>query len=205
VNQTPTIPDDAWEWMWAPYDAATYTAVLDQIAAGDVVLEIGAGDFRLARQIAQRARRVYAIEREQTLLDNLEADLPGNCTVIAGDARWVPFPHEITAAVLLMRHCTHLAWYWNKLVAVSCPRLITNARWGMGVEVIDLTAPRYSYQSVSMGWYACSCGSTGFVPGQVEQMTQPILDMIWEVNACSACFNNNHSRCLTVAAKKCAV
>lgn len=197
MNKAPTIPEDAWEWMWAPYDASTYAAVLEQISSADIVLDIGAGDFRLARQIAQRARWVYAIEREQSLLDNLKADLRGNCTIIAGDARWVPFPRGVTTAVLLMRHCTHLAWYWKKLMAISCPRLITNARWGMGIEVIDLTSPRYPYQSLSIGWYACSCGSKGFVPGQVEQLTQENMDLIWEVNTCPACFNNqiSHNGC----------
>ena len=181
------VPHDAWEWMWSPYDAATYTAVLEEIAPDDIVLDIGAGDLRLTRQIALRARKVYAIERNNTLFENLKADLPANCQIIAGDGRWVAFPEGLTVAVLLMRHCTHLLWYWSKLTAVSCRKLITNARWGMGVEVIDLQTPRIPYKSILMGWYACWCGNKGFIPGQAENLTDTLLNKIWEVNACPAC------------------
>jgi len=193
VNLAPAVPDEAWEWMWSPYDDTIYAAVLEQIAPNDIVLEIGAGDFRLARQIAHRAQRVYAIERKKALLENLEADLLANCHVIAGDGRWLPFPKEVTIAVLLMRHCTHLFWYWTKLTAVSCPKLITNARWGMDVEVIDLSGPRVPYETLSMGWYACWCGNTGFIPGQAEQLTGTMMDTIWEVNTCPACVNTGLS------------
>ena len=51
------IPDGsesetAWESLWAPYDQATYQLVLDQIRPEDTILEIGAGDLRLAHQMA---------------------------------------------------------------------------------------------------------------------------------------------------------
>ncbi len=44
---------DPWEARWAPYDEATYAAVLAAIRPDDVVLDIGAGDLRLARRMAQ--------------------------------------------------------------------------------------------------------------------------------------------------------
>ncbi len=49
----PPSSEAAWEAMWAPYDEATYGAALAQIAADDVVLDIGAGDLRLARRAAR--------------------------------------------------------------------------------------------------------------------------------------------------------
>ena len=45
-------PLDPWERMWAPYDEATYAAVLAAVGPDDILLEIGAGDLRLARRLA---------------------------------------------------------------------------------------------------------------------------------------------------------
>lgn len=185
----PIVDQDAWEWMWAPYDTAVYTAVLEQINPDDIVLEIGSGDLRLARQIAHRAQKIYAIERNKALVTNLEAELPANCHLIVGDGRLVPFPEDVTVAVLLMRHCTHLHLYWTKLTAVSCSKLITNARWGMDVEIIDLQGPRSAYNNLSMGWYACWCGNTGFVPGRAEKITDTLMDTVSEVVTCPACMD----------------
>ncbi len=54
--------------MFAPYDQATYQAVLDLLRPGDVVLDIGAGDLRLSRQMAAVTRKVYAVERSLAVL-----------------------------------------------------------------------------------------------------------------------------------------
>jgi SAM-dependent methyltransferase len=173
--------------MWAPYDEPTYTAVLAHIAADDVVLDIGAGDLRLTRAIAQRARSVIAIEQNAALLAEATRDLPANCMVVQGDAREVLFPQGITAAVLLMRHCAHFGLYVHKLLACGCRRLITNARWGLAPEVIDLRADRRPYTSLVLGWYACLCGGVGFVPGPAAALTVALADQIREVDGCPAC------------------
>ena len=60
-----------WESMWAPYDDETYQYVLAQVGADDVVVDIGAGDLRLARQLAQIVRRVYAVERNCDLVQRV--------------------------------------------------------------------------------------------------------------------------------------
>lgn len=187
LNETavPTTVD--WENLWAPYDEQTYTAVLDQISPNDIVLDIGAGDLRLTRRLAARAKAVYAIEQRPDLVDNQAAGLPANLEVIIGDARQRPFPTNITAAVLLMRHCTHLQLYWNKLRGVGCSTLITNARWGLGVEIIDLNAPRLPFATVALGWYACSCGATGFVPGPPAALTSANAEILHEVSTCPHC------------------
>ena len=181
------IPHDAWEGMWASYDEPTYTAVLERIRPDDIVLEIGGGDMRLARRIARRARKIIAIERNTELIDKIDLDVPVNCQVIGADARWIPFPQDISVAVLLMRHCSSLAWYWTKLMGTRCERLITNARWGLGVETVDLIAKRFPFESVPMGWYACRCGGTGFLPGEADRINHHVLNMIWEVDGCPAC------------------
>ncbi len=181
----------AWEAMWAPYDEATYRAVLDQIAADDVVLDIGAGDLRLARRAARVCRRVYAIEIQRELLelatrdeDNTPAE---NLIVHHGDARHLPFPRDVKTGILLMRHCTHFHLYADKLKAAGADRLITNARWRLGVEVIALQVERIPYRQLEMGWYACWCGATGFKPGPVEQLTPAVVEAVQEIVDCPKC------------------
>jgi hypothetical protein len=180
---------DAWEAAWAPYDESTYHQVCAAVTAQDTLLEIGAGDLRLARRLAGIARRVIAVELQGALLQRARgaAALPGNLFAVQADARSFPTPPGVTAAVLLMRHCTHFQQYAQNLKLAGVNRLITNARWGMGVEVIELQAPRQAYQQLPMGWYACWCGAAGFKPGSAEELT-PALDTIQhEVLHCPRC------------------
>jgi len=175
---------DPWEARWAPYDDKTYQAALSYVQSDDVVLDIGAGDLRLARRMALTAKQVFAIEMQPNLLD--VRPLPDNLTVICGDARNVSWPADITLGVLLMRHCTHLGLYVARLRAAGCKQLVTNARWGMDVELIDLR-PRAAWDTADIGWYACTCGQTGFLPGPPEQLTESRMEQIAEVESCPAC------------------
>jgi predicted RNA methylase len=177
-----------WERMWAPYDETIYGQVLAWLDPDDVVLDIGAGDLRLARRMADRVNHVYAIELNRGLGAMApSARNAGNLTLIWADAYQVPFSSNITVAVLLMRHCQGFSQLLSKLRYVGCRRLITNARWRAGVELIDLRAQPISYQSAGLGWYACRCGSTGFVQGPVEQLTPQIESAVQEVSNCPAC------------------
>jgi len=163
-----------WEFRWAPYDLPTYQLVLNQLLSTDIILEIGAGDLRLARQMAALTRKVYAIEINFSVLEEglaSFAPLPGNLIPICADARAVNFPRGVTSGVLLMRHCTHFRLYAEKLRDCGCSRLITNARWGMNVEVVDVYAARIPFEKVELGWYACWCGTVGFKPGAPEQIS----------------------------------
>ena len=175
----------AWEAQWAPYDDDTYARALDFVPPGAVVLDIGAGDLRLARRLAERARVVYAIEQHAELIAG--EPLPPNLVAICADARAFPFPANIDTAVLLMRHCRHFALYQEKLEAVGCARIITNARWGMDVECIDLPTRPLPYDDLAMGWYACRCGATGFRPGPPERLTNHAAETIVEVYDCPEC------------------
>lgn len=181
----PGAGEQAWELSWAPYDPPTYRAVLEFIRPDDVVLEIGAGDLRLARQIAGVARQVVTIEIHPALVE--QAGLPDNLQVICADALTHPYPPGISAAVLLMRHCTHFQIYAERLRAAGCERLITNARWRMGVEQVLLRAPRLAYRDVRIGWYACWCGSASFKPGQPDEFTEELDRIIHEVSDCPLC------------------
>jgi hypothetical protein len=175
-----------WEGWFHPYDDETYGAVLRNVGPSDVVLEIGAGDLRLALQLAQRARRVYAVEVHARLLGwamrDIGRQLPHNLHVLNANALEVEVPPHVTVATLLMRHCAHLSTYLDRLQAAGCQRLITNARWKSGVEVIDLTAERTPFAEVSEGWYACRCGAVGYV-GKGERSEADAV----EVSDCPSC------------------
>jgi len=175
-----------WENTWATYDEATYRQVLEWIEPADVVLDIGAGDLWLARRMAAVAWQVIAIEQNAGLLSNI-APLPANLSVLMGDARRLDFPAQTTVAVLLMRHCRHFSLYFDKLCATNCARLLTNARWGVGVEQIDLRMARLPFMAITFGWYACRCGAVGFVPGPPESLMPYHIKTHFELSDCPAC------------------
>jgi hypothetical protein len=157
------------------------------------VLDIGAGDLRLSRQMAGITRRVYALETNASVLEigRLgDGPLPANLTPICMDARMMDFPPGITAGVLMMRHCTHFRLYAGKLRAAGASRLITNARWRMSVESVDLLAERESYDTAGMGWYACLCGAAGFKEGPAEQWSLKKDRVCREVASCPQCTRN---------------
>ncbi len=179
-----------WERRWAPYDEETYRCALEAAHPDDVVVDIGAGDLRLALRMAPLVRRVYAVESNQTLV--LRAArcqaLPANLAVVCADALTWAMPSEVTLAVLLMRHCTrsHFATYVQRLKGVGCRRLVTNARWKMGVEVIDLRCQR-PYDPQRTGWYACHCGMVGFNAPDIDQITPETLSDVTDVAGCPYC------------------
>jgi SAM-dependent methyltransferase len=175
-----------WEGWFSPYTLETYETVLSQIAPDDVVLEIGAGDLRLALQMAERAQRVYAVEVNPLVvgsaLETIGLHMPRNLHVICANALDFPIPPGVTAAVLLMRHCQHFGEYFERLRAAGCNRLLTNARWKSGVEIVDLKAPRLPFKQVCEGWYACRCGAVGYVGSGTCADGLPV-----EVATCPAC------------------
>lgn len=185
------IPSDAvWEAIYSPYDQPTYQAVLDHLSPKDVILDIGAGDLRLARQMARIARKVYAVEINASVMKpahDANDPLPANLIPIGADARILDFPCDVTTGVLLMRHCTCFRLYAEKLRKAGATRLITNARWRMNVEVVYLLSPRLSFAEAGMGWYACLCGRTGFKIGSAEHWSFDMDRMTNEVSSCPQC------------------
>jgi len=175
-----------WEGFFSGYDETVYGAVLEDVCEADTVLDLGAGDLRLALRIADLAERVYAVEVNPVLvagaLDAIGLDLPRNLHVICANGLDVTVPPGVTMAVLLMRHCRHFEVYVERLVEAGCPRLVTNARWGMGVETIDLTQPPVAFDQVREGWYACRCGATGYVGTGSRPLGRAI-----EVASCPRC------------------
>lgn len=168
-----------WESLFAPYDDATYAAALAALQPDDIVLDIGAGDLRFTRRVAERVTRVIAIERQAELL---RGEVPQNLDAICADARTIEFPKNITAALLLMRHCRHFSLYREKLQRAGCKKLITNARWGMDVEVIELDGPRLTFDVFEGGWYGCDCGRAGY---QVSEIV--LNDTFTALSTCPGC------------------
>jgi hypothetical protein len=179
-----------WEAMFAPYDPDTYQAVLVQLRPEDVILDIGAGDLRLSRRMAQIVRKVYAVEINPQVLEQSKTSsdlLPVNLIPLCADARMLDFPSDITAGVLLMRHCTCFYLYARKLQKTGAGRLITNARWHMDVEIVDLLVQRKTFMEINMGWYACICGGTGFKEGPAEHWSPEMDSIVHEVSICPQC------------------
>ena len=83
-----------------------------------------------------------------------------------------------------MRHCTCFHLYAEKLQKAGADRLITNARWHMNVEVVDLLAERISFVEIGMGWYACVCGATGFKEGPADHWSIEMDRITTEVSSC---------------------
>lgn len=177
---------DEWEGQFSPYDEELYRAVLEHVAPTDVVMEIGAGDLRLALWLAQQVWQVYAVEVNPLLvaqvLGRIGLSLPRNLAVICANALDFPFPLGVTVGVLLMRHCRHFGHYFDRLQAGGCRWLLTNARWKYDLEVIDLTAPRVPFAELLEGWYACRCGAVGYVGEGNCPDANPV-----EVTDCPSC------------------
>jgi hypothetical protein len=184
----PSVMD--WEGIHAHYDSSTYQAALKLVRCDDVVLDIGAGDLEFSKQMARIANKVYAVEiNESPLRQGLESGEPlsSNLIPIQADARTFDFPTDVTLGVLLMRHCTCFDLYFEKLRLAGAKRLITNARWRMSVEEIDLFTDRKSFHDLALGWYACSCGATGFKTGASEQWRDEMNSVTYEVFDCPEC------------------
>ena len=67
---------------------------LANLEADDVVLEIGAGEGNLTKKLAERVKKVYAIEEDSGLARKLRQTFEGwdNVTVIVGNALKIKFP-----------------------------------------------------------------------------------------------------------------
>ncbi len=68
-------------------DEAVINSLVEESKVGhsDVVLEIGAGKGALTKEIARRAKHVYAIEKDKSFRKSLSA-MPKNVTILYGDA-----------------------------------------------------------------------------------------------------------------------
>ncbi|MCG2770292.1 MAG: class I SAM-dependent methyltransferase [Anaerolineae bacterium] len=175
-----------WEGWFSPCDEEVHSQILRNVDECDEVLDLGAGDLRLALRMAEQVRRVYAVEVSPIVLGaalrEIGFALPRNLHVICANALDMAIPPGVTVAVLLMRHCHHFSEYFDRLLAAGCHRLITNVRWKSSVELIDLTRSRVCFDQVQEGWFACRCGAVGYV-GLGERSQNSAV----EVSHCPTC------------------
>lgn len=66
---------------------------LAEIKSTDIILEIGPGTGNLTKYLLQKAKHVYAIEKDQKLISLLKERYTKKITYIEGDASRIPFPH----------------------------------------------------------------------------------------------------------------
>jgi 16S rRNA (adenine1518-N6/adenine1519-N6)-dimethyltransferase len=71
---------------------------LGELEPDDVVLEIGPGQGVLTRYLADRVRRVYAIEIDRALEPDLSG-LPANVDLVFSDALQIELPQDATKLV----------------------------------------------------------------------------------------------------------
>ena len=58
-----------------------------EVGSGDTIIEVGPGRGSLTAVLAERARRVVAVELDSALARSLAADVPSNVEVVEADAR----------------------------------------------------------------------------------------------------------------------
>lgn len=181
---------DEWEALFYSNESL-YQGVLEEVSSDDIILDIGAGDLSLSFLLSRKVKEVYAIEVNPLIvskaLEGIGYDLPVNLYVICGNALKFEFPKKISVAILLMRHCQHFKAYFEKLKETNCKKLITNARWKSGFEVIDLNGPRIPFSKLKEGWYACECGMVGYKGEGNFADSTPV-----EVSDCPHCFSEKN-------------
>ena len=87
-------------------------AVADAAGVGpdDMVVEVGPGRGSLTAVLAERARRVVAVELDETLAVTLRASAPPNVEVVSGDARALT-PQELLGECVPYKLVGNLPYY----------------------------------------------------------------------------------------------
>jgi len=93
---------------WFLPEKTEYEIVLSRICKDDVVLDIGAGNLALDIILAERCKKVYAVECNPFIiseaLKTIGYDLPRNLIVICANGLDVPIPPDVNTLVMLLRH-----------------------------------------------------------------------------------------------------
>jgi len=96
---------------WFLPERRFYAKVLANIESDDVILDVGAGNFALDFLMAEKAKKVYAMEINPIIvkdaLDVIGSSLPSNLTLICGNALDFPVPRDVNTIVILMKHFIH--------------------------------------------------------------------------------------------------
>ena len=99
-----------WEIFYVP-EEMYYSSCLDILSRDDVVFDVGAGDMRFDLIMAEKVRKVYAIEINPTItaraLNIIRYGLPPNLIAVCGNAFEMDLPSDVTVVTCLMIHRMH--------------------------------------------------------------------------------------------------
>lgn len=99
-----------WECVFVP-EEWFYSDVLKLLKSNDVVFDVGAGDLRFDLLMAEKVKKVYAVEINPITLGKalqiIGYDLPVNMIAICGDAFKTEIPSDVTVVTCLMIHREH--------------------------------------------------------------------------------------------------
>lgn len=94
--------------VWFVPELTNYDDCLSKLNGYDVVFDVGAGDLRFDLMMAEKVRKVYAVEINPKILASalniIGYDMPTNLTVICGDAFDMDLPPDVTVVTCLMIH-----------------------------------------------------------------------------------------------------
>lgn len=112
-----------WEIFFVP-ETENYADCLEQLSRNDVVFDVGAGDLRFDLVIAEKVRKVYAVEIDPVILSSalriIGWNMPVNLTVICGSAFEMELPGDVTVVTCLMIHRQHaFPEQWKKCRIIS--------------------------------------------------------------------------------------
>lgn len=93
---------------WFLPEDKEYEIVLKRISKADVILDIGAGNLALDVILAERCKKVYAVECNPFILskalNTIGYALPRNLIVICANGLDIPIPSDVNTLVMLLRH-----------------------------------------------------------------------------------------------------
>lgn len=93
---------------WFLPEDSEYKIVLDRVCKTDVILDIGAGNLALDIILAERCKKVYAVECNpftiSKALKTIGYHLPRNLIVICANGLDLPIPTDVNTLVMLLRH-----------------------------------------------------------------------------------------------------
>ena len=99
-----------WEIFYVPEDMF-YDPCLEKLSRDDVVFDVGAGDMRFDLIMAEKVRKVYAVEINPTItaraLNIIGYGLPPNLIAVCGNAFEMELPSDVTVVTCLMIHRQH--------------------------------------------------------------------------------------------------
>jgi len=93
---------------WFLPEKKEYRKVLSHIKSNDVVLDIGAGNFALDLILAEKCKKVYAVEVNPKVVSDaltiIGYNQPRNLIIICANGLDFPVPKDVNTLVMLLRH-----------------------------------------------------------------------------------------------------